>query len=325
MNNIPLLMKREYWEHRGGFLWAPVWITGVILIFTVLGILSAEAFHASSNVHVGISLNDLRDHIRDADWAKAGNALDIAQLMFGFVTSVGVFFVLFFYLLGALYDDRRDRSVLFWKSLPVSDTATVASKALSAMIVAPVLAFVVATAAYVVFLVIVTLWAGAHGLNALPAIFASHPLGMIWRLVLTLPVSALWALPAIGWLLFWSAYVRSKPFLWAVMIPLIVLMLNGLFGMLGAPHIPDDAHLAAILGRLLFSIFPASWIKAEGAGVVGSHISQSLDSDNIVSAFNPSNVYGLLAEPNLWIGVVAGLALLAGAIYYRQRRIETAT
>jgi len=325
MNNIPLLMKREYWEHRGGFLWAPVWITGVILIFTVLGILSAEAFHASSNVHVGISLNDLRDHIRDADWAKAGNALDIAQLMFGFVTSVGVFFVLFFYLLGALYDDRRDRSVLFWKSLPVSDTATVASKALSAMIVAPVLAFVVATAAYVVFLVIVTLWAGAHGLNALPAIFASHPLGMIWRLVLTLPVSALWALPAIGWLLFWSAYVRSKPFLWAVMIPLIVLMLNGLFGMLGAPHIPDDAHLAAILGRLLFSIFPASWIKAEGAGVVGSHISQSLDSDNIVSAFNPSNVYGLLAEPNLWIGVVAGLALLAGAIYYRQRRIETAS
>ena len=325
MNNIPLLMKREFWEHRGGFLWAPVWITGVILIFTVLGILSAEAFHASSHVHMGFSLDDLRENISQADWGQAGNALDMAQLMFGGVTSVGVFFVLFFYLLGALYDDRRDRSVLFWKSLPVSDTATVASKALSAMIVAPVLAFVVATAAYVVFLVIVTLWAGAHGLNALPAIFASHPLGMIWRLVLTLPVSALWALPAIGWLLFWSAYVRSKPFLWAVMIPLIVLMLNGLFGMLGAPHIPDDAHLAAILGRLLFSIFPASWIKAEGAGVVGSHISQSLDSDNIVSAFNPSNVYGLLAEPNLWIGVVAGLALLAGAIYYRQRRIETAT
>jgi len=325
MNNIPLLMKREYWEHRGGFLWAPVWITGVILIFTVLGILSAEAFHASSNVHVGISLNDLRDHIRDADWAKAGNALDIAQLMFGFVTSVGVFFVLFFYLLGALYDDRRDRSVLFWKSLPVSDTATVASKALSAMVVAPVLAFVIATAAYVLFLVIVTLWAGAHGLNALPAIFASHPLGMLWRLVLTLPVSALWALPAIGWLLFWSAYVRSKPFLWAVLIPLGVLMLNWWLGKLGAPHVPDDLHLAGIMGRLLFSIMPGSWLKAEGSTVLGSHISQSLNPDHVVSTFDPSKVYGLLAEPNLWIGAVAGLALLAGAIYYRQRRIETAS
>jgi ABC-2 type transport system permease protein len=109
------------------------------------------------------------------------------------------------------------------------------------------------------------------------------------------------------------------------MIPLVVLMLNGLFGILGAPHIPNDAHLAAILGRLLFSIFPGSWIKAEGAGVIAPHVSQSLDPNHIVSAFNPSNVYGVLAEPNLWIGAVAGLALLAGAIYYRQRRIETAS
>jgi ABC-2 type transport system permease protein len=325
MNNIPLLMKREYWEHRGGFLWTPVWITGVILIFTVFGILSAEVFHASSHVHMGFSLDDLRDNISQADWSEAGNALDMAQLMFGGVTSIGVFFVLFFYLLGALYDDRRDRSVLFWKSLPVTDTATVASKALAAMFVAPVIAFVAATAAYIVFLVLVVIWAGAHGLNALPAVLAAHPFGMLWRLVLTLPISALWALPAIGWLLFWSAYVRSKPFLWAVMIPLIVLILNLWLGKLGAPHIPDDTHLAAILGRLLFSIFPGSWIKAEGAGVIGRHISPSLDPNHVVSAFNPSNVYGLLAEPNLWIGVAAGLALLAGAIYFRQRRIETAT
>src|SRR4051812_44029310 len=139
---LPLLMKREYWEHRGGFLWTPVWITGVILIFTVFGILSAEVFHASSHVHMGFSLDDLRDNISQADWSEAGNALDMAQLMFGGVTSIGVFFVLFFYLLGALYDDRRDRSVLFWKSLPVTDTATVASKALAAMFVAPVIAFV---------------------------------------------------------------------------------------------------------------------------------------------------------------------------------------
>jgi ABC-2 type transport system permease protein len=325
MNNIPLLVKREYWEHRGGFLWAPVWITGVILVFTVLGILSAEAFHSSSNVHMGFSLDDLRNNISQADWSEAGNALDMAQFVFGAVTSVGVFFVLFFYLLGALYDDRRDRSVLFWKSLPVSDTATVASKALAAMVLAPVLAFVVATAAYLVFLLIVTLWAGAHGLNALPAVFAAHPLGMLWRLVLTLPVSALWALPAIGWLLFWSAYVRSKPFLWAVLIPLGVLMLNWWLGKLGAPHVPDDLHLAGIMGRLLFSIMPGSWLKADGSTVLGSHISQSLNPDHVVSTFDPSNVYGLLATPNLWIGVVAGLALTAGAIYYRQRRIETAS
>ncbi len=248
MNTLPLLLKREYWEHRGGFLWTPVWMTASILILTVLGILSAEAFHANTHVHMGFSLDELRDNISANDLVDAGNALDMAQLVFGGLTSIGVFFVLFFYLLGALYDDRRDRSVLFWKSLPVTDTSTVVSKALSAMLVAPAIAFVVASAAYVVFLVVVTLWAGMHGLNAFPAIFAAHPIGMLWRLLLTVPVSALWALPAIGWLLFWSAYVRSKPFLWAVLIPFIVLIANWWLGKLGAPHFTGDLNLAAILG-----------------------------------------------------------------------------
>ena len=124
MNTLPLLLKREYWEHRGGFLWTPVWMTASILILTVLGILSAEAFHANAHVHMGFSLDELRDNISAHDWTEAGNALDMAQLVFGGLTSIGVFFVLFFYLLGALYDDRRDRSVLFWKSLPVTDTST---------------------------------------------------------------------------------------------------------------------------------------------------------------------------------------------------------
>ena len=137
MNTLPLLLKREYWEHRGGFLWAPIWMTVAILTFTVLGMITAEVFRANANVHVGISLNDLRDHITASEMAKAGNALDMAQLMFGGLTCISLFFVLFFYLLGGLYDDRRDRSVLFWKSLPVTDTATIASKALSAMLVAP--------------------------------------------------------------------------------------------------------------------------------------------------------------------------------------------
>ena len=325
MNNLPLLLKREYWEHRGGFLWTPVWMTASILILTVLGILSAEVFHSSAHVHMGFSLDELRNNISANDMVEAGNALDMAQLVFGGLTSIGVFFVLFFYLLGALYDDRRDRSVLFWKSLPVTDTATVVSKALSAMLMVPAIAFIVASAAYVVFLVIVVLWAGMHGLNALPAIFAAHPIGMLWRLLLTVPVSALWALPAIGWLLFWSAYVRSKPFMWAVLIPFVVLIANWWLGKLGAPHFSGDLNLAAILGRLLFSIMPGSWIGSSGGGVLGNHIRLGLDNDHVVSSFDPSRVYGLLAEPNVWIGALAGVALLVAAIWFRQRRIETAS
>lgn len=325
MKTLPLLLKREYWEHRGGFLWTPVIITGTMLVFTMLGIISAEVFRANANVHMGFSLDDLRGSISAREMVDAGNMLDMAQLVFSGIACIGLFFVLFFYLLGALYDDRRDRSVLFWKSLPVSDTATVASKALSAMLVAPVIAFAVATLAYIAFLILITLWAGIHGLNALPAVMAAHPFGMLWRMILAVPVNALWALPAVGWLLFWSAWVRSKPFLWAVLIPLFALFANWWLGKLGAPHFAGDLNLASILGRLLFSIVPGSWITANGSSVLRMHVKSNLEDNHVVSAFDPAQVYGLLAEPNLWIGVIAGVALLAAAIWFRQRRVETAS
>ena len=325
MNTLPLLLKREYWEHRGGFLWTPVWITASVLIFTLLGIISAEVFSSHTNVHIGFSLDDLRGNISANDLVQAGNALDMAQLVFDGIACVGLFFVLFFYLLGALYDDRRDRSVLFWKSLPVSDAATVASKALSAMIVAPILAFAIATVAYLAFLVLVVLWAGVHGLNAFPAVLNAHPFGMLWRLILTLPVNALWALPAIGWLLFWSAWVRSKPFLWAVLLPFIAIILNWWLGKLGAPHVSGDLNLAAILGRLLLSIMPGSWISANGSMINNARVSFAVDDRHVLTSLDPSQIYPLLAQPNLWIGVVAGVALLAAAIWCRQRRIETAS
>ncbi|GAA0705292.1 hypothetical protein [Dokdonella soli] len=322
MNTLPLLLKREYWEHRGGFLWTPVWITGVILFLTVAGMITAEVLRSHAQVQVGFSLDSLRNDISAKDFAAAGNGLDMVQLVFSAIPCIGLFFVLFFYLLGALYDDRRDRSVLFWKSLPVSDTSTITSKALVAMLLAPLIAFAVSTLAYLVFLVLVSVWTAMHGLNVLPAIAASHPFGMFWRLLLTIPVDALWALPTIGWLMFWSAYVRSKPFLWAVMLPFAALFANWWFGVLGGPHISSDLRLAEILARLLLSVMPGSWMNGKfGVGSPKGWVNP--DSEQVVGSFDPSHVYSVLATPDLWIGVVAGLALLGGAIWLRGRRIET--
>lgn len=324
MNTLPLLLKREYWEHRGGFLWTPFWIAAAILIISLIAIVSGEVLRSNANVQMGgFSLSELRNSISAQDLAKAANGLDIAQLMFSGITSIGLFFVTFFYLLGALYDDRRDRSVLFWKSLPVSDTATVAAKALTAMLVIPAIALAVSTLAYLGFLVMITIWAATHGLNALPAVLQTHPVGMFLRLVAILPVGALWALPAVGWLLFWSAFARSKPFLWAVLLPVVALFANWWMGKIGGLNLAGDLNLAGVLGRLLFSIMPGSWASANGVSIIGSRMSLNMDDDHVVSSLDPSHVYGLLTTPNLWIGVAGGLALLAAAIWMRSRRIET--
>jgi ABC-2 type transport system permease protein len=163
-----------------------------------------------------------------------------------------------------------------------------------------------------------------HGVNALPAVIAAHPFGMFWRLLLTVPVDALWALPTIGWLLFWSAYARSKPFLWAVILPIVAVVLNTWFGWLGLPHVGGEIALKTVVGRLLLSVMPGSWISAGGSGFGARHFSFG-DDEHVLTSFDPGHVYGLLATPNLWIGVVAGAALIAAAIWFRQRRIETSS
>jgi ABC-2 type transport system permease protein len=321
MNTLPLLLKREYWEHRGGFLWTPIWVTGVTLAITVFGLVTAEVFRSRAGVNVGFSLDMLRQHLEAKDYVDAGYGLDVVQFVFGALPCVGLFFVLFFYLLGGLYDDRRDRSVLFWKSLPVSDSATVVSKALSAMLVAPLIALAVSALAYLAFLLIVGLWLALHGLNILPAIAASHPLRTLWRMFLTVPLDALWALPAIGWLLFWSAWARSKPFLWAVMLPILVVFANWWVGMLGGPHFAGDLNVAKVLGRLLLSVMPGSWISADAAGAARMWMPHPGDT-NGSGLLAPERLLAVLSSANLWLGVVAGLALLAGAIWLRGRRIE---
>jgi ABC-2 type transport system permease protein len=128
------LVKREYWESRRGFLWAPFWAAAAIIIITILGIIAGEVMRMRSgfgSTNMGIGLSSILRSADARDMAELVKALDMTLLLFGFVTAVVLSFVIFFYLLGALYDDRRDRSILFWKSLPLSDTSTVLSKVIA--------------------------------------------------------------------------------------------------------------------------------------------------------------------------------------------------
>ena len=323
MNTFGWLLKREYWEHRGGFYWAPIWVSGIMLLLTVLGIIAAEGASSRFEIRSGIHWDELAAHLSKGDFVHAGMGLDVAYVALAGLLCVVLFFVLFFYLLGALYDDRRDRSVLFWKSLPVSDTATVLSKVAAAVLLAPLISFLVATVAYVALLVVVGIWTLFHGLNPLPAIAASHTLGFFWRMLLTLPVDALLALPTVGWLLFWSAYARSKPFLWAVLVPLFAFIANSWIGMMGLPSISRRFMLEELIGRLLFGIFPGQWLNDKNPAFIDPE--HAFERGNMLSLLDPSNVYGLLATPGIWIGAAAGIAMIAAAVWLRRSRIETST
>lgn len=326
MNTFGWLVKREYWEHKGGFFWTPIWVSGVMLLLTLLGIITTEVFASRNRLGDSIPWREISERMSAGDFIHAGAGLDVAYVALAALLCVVLFFVLFFYLLSALYDDRRDRSVLFWKSLPVSDTATVLSKVAAAVLLAPLIAFAVATIAYLVLLVMVAIWAVVHGINPLPAMGASHTIGLFWRLLLTLPVDALFALPTAGWLLFWSAYARSKPFLWAVLVPLFAYIANAWIGMMGLPHLDKDFMLKDVIARLLFGVMPGWWLdEANGGRHFFRNGMNDSDRNSVVAMFDPGQVYASLAAPDVWIGAVIGIGLIAAAIWLRRTRIETST
>jgi|SRR5690348_4907959 len=319
--NMYWLVKRELWEHRGGFLWAPVITGGIFLLLNIMGIITAEVLGASHGIRFGAS-GGLQHVIADmdaGDLSKVGFALDIAMYSAMGLLAVVLGFVVFFYCLGALYDDRRDRSILFWKSLPISDASTVLSKVISASVLAPIIAVVVGIVVGMLQLLILAITLSFHGVNVWQLLVLAHPFRIMFNLIGYIPLYVLWALPSVGWLLLCSAWARNKPFLWAVALPVASGLVISWFGIMGLFDLPTTWFWRNIVQRGLFSTFPGtgSMFGMDNARI--AHIGGNPDMDFL----NLGNTYQLLASPDLWIGVLVGLGLLASAIWFRRWRDDS--
>jgi len=324
------LLKREYWENRGGFLYAPV-IAGVVsLLMSSIGIgLGLFALHRAARdggLHIdgedvninGLDLGLLTRQISAKDMADLGNGLDLTLILSSTWPFLVLAFVVFFYCLGALYDDRRDRSILFWKSLPLSDTQTVLSKVLSALIVAPLVATLAAIITMFGFLLIISLVALTHGGSPTTLIWGpASPLTLGAGLLAAIPVYALWALPTAGWLLLCSAWAKSKPFLWAVMLPLFAGIIVSTTKLMHLFDLTTGWFWQHIVGRLLLGTVPGVDLLYR-LGASDEH--KSLDS--IVSLMSPAQQLKSLAMPDLWIGAAFGVAFIFIAIRLRKRAGE---
>src|SRR3546814_1690988 len=138
--------------------------------------------------------------------AEFAQGIDLTLLLCSSCPFIVLAFVVFVYCRGALYDERKDRSVLFWKSLPVSDAQTVLSKVASAVVVAPVLAVIASLVTMIGFMVMLSIVVLFHGGNPWTLLWGpASPLTIAAGTLAWIPVYALWALPTVGWLLLWPA------------------------------------------------------------------------------------------------------------------------
>lgn len=312
------LLRREYWENRGGFLWAQLITGGIVLVFAILGAVIGAIQMRSHGA--GDTINN--------DWSGMATGYGVAgdvALLAGFtISSIVVAFVVFFYCLGSLYNDRHDRSVLFWKSLPVSDTMTVGSKLTWALLLTQIVSIVTGLLVGLGLWVIIAVAASVAGLPGAGAIFtASHPFRIIGAMLATLPIYVLWSLPAIGWLMLCSAWARRVPFLWAVLVPLLACTVISIMAAMPGVQLPLGKVWYVVAYRGLLSVIPGMW---QPARMVHNETAESAlnaakdPSDSLQMGLHNLTDPSIYASADLWIGAVVGIALIVLAVVIRRRR-----
>lgn len=325
------LLKREFWEHKGGFFWAPMVAGGIFLLLALMGIGIGEVtrqrladhpvqIDGRSGLTLGnLNLGDVTRELSGKDLKELGQVVDVSLFMANSWPLIVLAFVVFFYCLGALYDERKDRSVLFWKSLPVSDRDTVLSKVVSAAVVAPLLAAAAGLITMFGFLLVTSAVVLVHGGNPVTLLWGpGNPLAIAAKLVGALPVYAVWALPTIGWLLLCSAWARSKPFLWAVMIPLFAAIFVSWFDLMALFDLDSAWFWKHVFARSLFSTVPGSDLFFRG-----DLSDMSVDgADDFQRLLSLRVAYGAFLRPDIWVGAAAGIAMIVAAIRLRRWRDE---
>ena len=274
-------LRRELWENRFVYI-APLAVAGVFLF----GYL--------------ISLTHLPAEMRELSGADAAHYREAILRPYDIAAAfmMGAYILItLFYCADALHGERRDRSILFWKSLPVSDLTTVLAKASIPFLVLPLLTFAITLVLQFVVLLLSSVVLLASGLSV-ASLWAHLPVLQMSLLMLyhIWTAHALWPAPVYCWLLLVSGWARRAAFLWAA---LPVLAIAGVEKI--AFH---TAHFATLVGdRLIGNTPPIGYTP------------QDIFPTDPMTHIMPAR---FLSSPSLWIGLALAAAFLAAAVRLRR-------
>lgn len=283
-------VRREIWEHRAVWI-APFAAASLVLFGFLLRMFKLPALLEQAN--------RLPPMPRAAAIAAPFAISAVSIMITGVVVS-------FFFCLSALNSERRDRSILFWKSLPVSDTTTVLAKAFVPLAIVPLIVLGTVIATQLIMLLLGTVVLAATGTGA-SVIWSGWPLAQFELTMLyVLVTGVLWYAPIYGWLLMVSSWARRVAFLWAV-LPWL-----GLF----------------ILEKIAFGTdYVGSFIDYRINGALQVGLSLPNDGHNVdiktMPVVDPLSILApghFFLSPGLWLGLAAAAAFIAAAIWFRRMR-----
>jgi ABC-2 type transport system permease protein len=297
--SFAMLVRREFWEHRG-LLWAPVVTAVLLVVLTLLG--NAGTGGVSIQVD-GEGAGFMREISGDSQLKFFGvfiGGMLVPQILVALI-------VLVFYLLDCLYTERRDRSILFWKSLPVADSSTVLAKVCVALVAVPLLVYALSLVVSVLSFAAVALKVAGTPYAALGTWHTGAWLAIQGTLLVNMLVASLWYAPVAAFLLLVSAWAPRAVTLWAILPPLLLVI--------GERVALGTRHVSEFIGDRLWGYFQAMGMagsQSRPAGATGAEV--------IADLYGRIDVSPLLASADLWLGVAAAAAMIWGAIRLRRWR-----
>jgi ABC-2 type transport system permease protein len=280
-------IRRELWENRSIYL-APLIVAALI----VLGF-----FYSTLRMPAGMLISTTVNDNGVVSHTQHGIDPILPYTIAAGLIMATTFLVGIFYCLDALYGERRDRSILFWKSLPISDLTTVFSKAAIPLVLLPLITWGITVVTQSLMLLINVTVFHARGIDTGP-LHSGLPLTQNSMMLLyhLVAIHALWYAPIWCWFLMVSAWARRTPLLWATLPPIALGVLEMIT--LRSGHVFE-------------------FLKYRIHGPEGSDVFTSGSNMSMPMSVSPAH---FLATPGLWAGLALAAVFLAAAVQLRRYR-----
>ncbi len=222
MKTMWTLVKREYWEQYALFFKVPLALAVIFTLAAFCVMVLALFVHDTHYIQMSWQHDVLSP-------GSTRSYYFLSSMPFVIV----LWLTIFYYFTSTLYDDRRDRSIMFWQSMPVSASQTIASKILAGVLLAPLCAWVALVLTQLILTIFASVVLVMHPVQSWTALWNIPMMLSMWfGSLVVMIVQAIWLLPLLAWCMLWSAYAKKMPALSAVVSLVVIVVIE----MIVLPH-----------------------------------------------------------------------------------------
>ena len=297
MSALKAMIKRELQEHKWGFIYLP-WIIGAFMSLVVVLVYLGLTEVNTENIKFSTDVFDNQETVQamnEATFDQKRAAMRAGLLVLGFPLVIALGFAILAYSLSTFFDERKDKSIVFWRSLPVSDSFTVISKLMVALVVAPLLVIPALLFLHLVSVTAGSVYFAVSDIVPFTWTWQAYPWLDWFRVIISLWMQALWSFPVIAWIMLAGAYSR-KPVVAAILPPVVIVLVEGVSR-------SSSVFYDSLMDRLL------PWSRSD---------SFPKDYETLQVA-EISDIPLLLTKNEFWIGIVMGTIYVSLTIYFRSK------